>query len=264
MSAPVIDKAVDSAKCNGLLDILDILAYTVELFEEVEEQGATIFSRLATGGKLAHTKVESITDFSHNPFTPVKASDSVYDAVTAFITKNSHRCPIMDDQGSISSIVTQAAVINLIATHPGCLGELGKKTVKDLDLGTKPVVTVTKHTRTIDAFKIMHQTGVSGIGVVDNNDKLIGNLSARDLKAIDSSNIYSSMYVSAGAFIQKIRQESLQENHPAISCTEATTLDFVVGRLAANRIHRLYVCDANYIPIRVISLRDVLKAICKQ
>jgi CBS domain-containing protein len=99
---------------------------------------------------------------------------------------------------------------------------------------------------------------VSGLGVVDPNNVLIGNLSARDVKAIDKANIYSSMYTSTSAFVQKIRSENVNETHPAISCSGTTSLEFVVGRLAANFIHRLYVCSKDFHPQRVISLRDVL------
>jgi CBS domain-containing protein len=158
-------------------------------------------------------------------------------------------------------MLTQSAVINFLATKPGALGEFGKKTVKDLNLGTKPVLTVSKNLRTIDAFKKMHEARVSGLGVVDNNNKLIGNLSARDLKSIDPQNMYSSMYMSVNNFLQKVRQDSIQEVHPAISCTETTTLEYLIGRLAANRIHRMYVCDANFHPVRIISLRDVIRTL---
>lgn len=190
---------------------------------------------------------------------PVTAT--LYDACVEFVTKNSHRCPIIDSSGKIVSMLTQASLINFIACKPGCLGELGKQTIKDLDLGTKPVMTVPKNMRTIDAFKKMHEARISGIGVVDASNKLIGNLSARDLKAVDPVNIYSSMYVSVNAFLQKIRQDSVQENHPAISCTESTSLEYLIGRLAANRIHRLYVCDKEFHVLRIVSLRDVFKCV---
>ncbi len=97
--------------------------------------------------------------------------------------------------------------------------------------------------------------------MVDSQNRLIGNLSARDLKSIDASNIYSSMYISTNAFVQHIRQNSVEEVHPAISCLETTTFDYVLGKLAANRIHRLYVCDKDFHPLRVISLRDIIRTL---
>lgn len=59
VSAPVMD--MEKNVCVGLIDVLDILGYTVELFEEVEQKGATIFSRLATGGKFNKTHIGDIT-----------------------------------------------------------------------------------------------------------------------------------------------------------------------------------------------------------
>ncbi len=66
------------------------------------------------------------------------------------------------------------------------------------------------------------------------------------------------MYTSTSAFVQKIRSENVNETHPAISCLTSTTFEFVIGRLAANFIHRLYVCSKDFHPQKVISLRDVL------
>lgn len=69
------------------------------------------------------------------------------------------------------------------------------------------------------------------------------------------------MYISTNAFVQHIRQSSVEEVNPAISTLESTTFDYVLGKLAANRIHRLYVCDKDFHPLRAVSLRDVIKTL---
>src|SRR3989338_2829791 len=50
VSAPVMD--TQNMTYIGLVDTLDILAYVVGIFEDVEHKGATIFSRLSTGEKF--------------------------------------------------------------------------------------------------------------------------------------------------------------------------------------------------------------------
>ncbi|KAL0489269.1 5'-AMP-activated protein kinase subunit gamma [Acrasis kona] len=265
LSAPVIDTS--NNKYVGLVDALDILAYVVGIFEEVETesiQSHTIFTRLHTGEKFKTQPIGEITDFAHNPYTPVQKGSSVYDACKVLVQKKSHRAPIVDENGNIISILTQSAIVNMLTRHFGCLGDLGKKTVEELQLGTSPVITVAKTMRAVDAFKKMHESRVSGLGVIDHNNNLIGNLSARDIKAIDDANIYSSLFTSTSAFVQKIRSENINETHPAISCSESTTLEFILGRLAANFIHRLYVCSKDFHPLRVVSLRDVLAVLIKE
>jgi len=52
-----------------------------------------------------------------------------------------------------------------------------------------------------------------------------------------------------------------QEHAPAITCTTHSRLRDVIVKLAANRIHRVYVVDANNYPIAVVSLGDVLAVV---
>lgn len=79
------------------------------------------------------------------------------DAIKLFTEKKCHRIPIVTKEGKLISILTMSAVVNLLANNIGVLGDLGKKTVEELKLGTQPVLTVSKHMRTIDALKTMHQ-----------------------------------------------------------------------------------------------------------
>jgi CBS domain-containing protein len=199
VSAPVYD--LDGVTFLGLVDALDILAYIVSIFDEIEQQGASIFNRLENEARFSKVTVSQVADFAHNAAPQLSVGTSLWDALMLFVDKKAHRILIVSETGQIVSILTQAAVINLVAAHPGCLGELGKRTVKDLDLGSRPVLVVEKHVRAIDAFKKMHEHHISGIGVMDHNGYLIGNISARDLKELDPQNIYQSMYESSAHFV---------------------------------------------------------------
>jgi CBS domain-containing protein len=102
---------------------------------------------------------------------------------------------------------------------------------------------------------------ISGLGVVDSSGKLIGNISARDLKYIKPAQIFSWMLKTCGQFISDIKQSMIEENAPVIAVNDDTKLEFIVGRMAINRIHRLYVCDKDQKATSIISLRDLLKCI---
>ncbi|EFC40798.1 cystathionine-beta-synthase [Naegleria gruberi] len=260
MSSGIVSAPVMKGKeCIGLVDILDILAYLVELFGEAEtRQGNDIFSRLKTASKFQDQQIGGITDFAHNPFTPIRDDKSLYDACTLLVKEKSHRCPVIDSHGKMVSILTQAQIVNFLALHQKQMGDIAHQKVGAADLGVSPVITLEKHNRTIDCFKKMQQMKVSGLAVVDATGILIGNLSARDIKAINPSNLYHSLHQGVHTFVQHIREQSYNESHPAISCSEETELGFVIGRLAANRIHRMYVCDKQLHPVKVISLRDII------
>jgi CBS domain-containing protein len=260
VSAPVVDKK--NNKFVGLVDVVDILAFVVSIFEEHSEtEQADIFKRVATSNKFAKQSIGEITDLTHNPFTSVEVGTSLWEILHLFVNKKSHRCPVLTHDGKMISIFTQSALVAFCHEHVKDLGVLGQSTVHDLHLGTSPVQTMAKTAKTIDAFKYMAENHISGIGICDQSKKLIGNISARDLKVVNPMNIFNSMVKTTGAFISQSKQDSMEENAPVIACKPETHLDFVIGRMTANHIHRLYVCDKDYKPIAIISLRDVLKVI---
>jgi CBS domain-containing protein len=51
--------------------------------------------------------------------------------------------------------------------------------------------------------------------------------------------------------------------NPAIACSTTDTYGLVVQKLAASRVHRIYVVD-NHVPVGVISLTDVLLPLVSQ
>lgn len=253
------DVGVVQGNENSIIDSLDILAYIVDLFNETDQHhGLHIVDRMEIGGKLSHEKISSICNFAHSQCTSVKCDQSLYDACKMILENKSHRCVVVDQDGNTMGVLNLASIVNFFAIHIQKLGDMRKSTIRELQLGTRPVITVQKQTRTIEAFKLMRESKISGLGVVDATGILIGNLSARDLKHIDSTNIYSSMYMNASNFVQRVRSNVIDAVHPAISCTSDTDLEFVIGRLRANHIHRLYICEKDLHPVGVISLRDVI------
>ena len=71
------------------------------------------------------------------------------------------------------------------------------------------------------------------------------------------------MLKTCGQFISDIKQSMIEENAPVIAVNSDTKFQFIVGRMAINRIHRLYVCDKDQKPIAIISLRDLLQCVAK-
>jgi predicted transcriptional regulator len=47
--------------------------------------------------------------------------------------------------------------------------------------------------------------------------------------------------------------------HPAMSVYADATIDMVIRKIAATKVHRLFVTDKSLIPTGVVSITDVLK-----
>jgi len=155
-----------------------------------------------------------------------------------------------------------SSCIHFISQNIKSIGDFSKQSVHNLNLGTSPVICVKKYEKAITAFKYIAQKNISGIGVVGTKNELIGNVSARDLKIIgDEMSIYHILSDTCGNFISHIKNKSFEENAPVIAVRPETSLEFVIGRMSINRIHRLYVTDKDGSAISIISLRDVLKCL---
>ncbi|KCV68565.1 hypothetical protein H696_04858 [Fonticula alba] len=69
----------------------------------------------------------------------------------------------------------------------------------------------------------------------------------------------SSLLQDIMSFLKTIRQAEIEDRAPVFSCHPHHTVGHVVRLLSATRAHRLFVVDAKQAPLRVVSIRDVLK-----
>jgi hypothetical protein len=71
---------------------------------------------------------------------------------------------------------------------------------------------------------------------------------------------FDKLLQPVGDFIKELRQSAVDISAPTISVFPDATFELVVGKLAATKVHRLFVVsdEARFQPLRVISLVDVL------
>jgi CBS domain-containing protein len=112
----------------------------------------------------------------------VREGSSLFSVVELFAKHQVHRVPVIDFQGRVSNLLTQSSVVSYLAAHIDKLGSIHHQTVGALMLGHKDVITIGVNARAIDAFKVMTDRGISAVGVVDEEGKLVGNISVRDIR----------------------------------------------------------------------------------
>merc|ERR1712000_459710 len=88
------------------------------------------------------------------------------------------------DGGRLVNICSQMDVLRWLHNDPERMGPDGRKTLQGLQLHHKRVVCVRATDLAVDAFFNLYNHGVSSAGVVDEQGKLVGCLSATDLKQI--------------------------------------------------------------------------------
>jgi CBS domain-containing protein len=78
-----------------------------------------------------------------------------------------------------------------------------------LSIGTKPVLSVNHNTSAIDTFRLMDNKKISGVAVVDDSGKLVGNTSAIDLKLFMNTLSLDLLKLPINNFLKIIRQENV-------------------------------------------------------
>ena len=134
------------------------------------------------------------------------------------------------------------------------------KSIKELSLGSYPCVSVNQGDKTIDVFKKMDSHSFSGLAFLDDDGRLVGNISSRDIKAFIKSIDFKLLSSPVGDFIKFLRETVTDINHPTISCFEHTSYRIVLEKLVATKVHRVFVVDGEefFRPQGVISLQDTI------
>eukprot|EP01096_Ripella_sp_DP13-Kostka_P006324 TRINITY_DN2269_c1_g1_i1.p1 TRINITY_DN2269_c1_g1~~TRINITY_DN2269_c1_g1_i1.p1 ORF type:complete len:333 (-),score=188.62 TRINITY_DN2269_c1_g1_i1:118-1047(-) len=260
-SAPVWNE--EEKQYVGMLDVVDIVEFLTTVFDEAEVIGEDFLSLMEQIERFATTEVQTCADLSHrNPFVPISDDADLYSVVRILSEYGVHRVNVFDEQGQLTNIITQSALLKLIDTNLEKLSEVVNKSVGELDIGTSPVITIPSTHHTIGAFKLIREKKLYAVPVIDANGSLIGNISARDVRFVVKSPAHMYLlYEPISKFISQIHADEIEERSPAICCRASDSLKSIVKKLLVNRINRIYITDHDGKPTKVITLTDVLLAL---
>jgi len=168
-----------------------------------------------------------------------------------------------DGKLTVVGIISQSDVLRALLEDHDSLGEVGLRSVEAL-FGTKPVLCVPCDMPTIAAFALMHNTDVSGVGIVAEAGHLIGNISVSDLRAIRTAACFDRL----GRPVDQFAKEAGLEHGPltpgaampqVVTVGLADNLLTVMGKLVEHSLHRIYVVDGEGLPIGVVTITDILR-----
>ena len=105
-----------------------------------------------------------------------------------------HRVAVFDDRGDIHAIVSQSDVVRYIAAnaHATLAGRLGDATLRQLRLGAArgALACAGAGAPAVEALAAMRRLEVSALAVLSDDDgKLVGNLSASDLRGVVAASL---------------------------------------------------------------------------
>ncbi|KAI9279032.1 hypothetical protein BC943DRAFT_332058 [Umbelopsis sp. AD052] len=273
-STPATSSAIDHPRSYiGMFDYGDLISYILIVLrkEFPPEDESTIeikeLIRKAMGGEQVPVKLAS--DLSRkNPFCSVLPEATLISVLDEF-SCGTHRVAVTLPSGELMGILSQSRVIDYLyknIKHFPELHRVASKSLRQLQLGEAPVISIDSESIVLDALSLMNKHGVSSLAVIGPTKSLVGNISLTDVKHI-IKNQQKLLWNSCFHFINNIRVSQGvidgQDRHPVFDVKLDTTLLMTMGKLVATKAHRLWVTDEADVVIGLVSLTDLLRAILK-
>ncbi|KAI9101263.1 hypothetical protein DFS34DRAFT_464154 [Phlyctochytrium arcticum] len=295
-SAPVWDK--DKQIYVGMFDYRDVVSFVLIGLRKDMVIDDTSPSQLREVVKRAraHQPVPAklAVDLSHkNPFLSVMAETRILQIAELF-SRGIHRVAVMNDE--LQGIISQSTVIQYLyanvswptslfpsSSHRKLIYEkknptqlkqfpeiqtLFSKTLTELGLGSKSVISISSSTSVMEALKLMSKNDVSSLAILSDQPDggILANLSMSDIKWVMRSFRFNLLWETVLHFVGFVDSEQGvrdgKDKVPVFDVLESSTLGFAVGKMVATRAHRVWVVERTAgPPVSVVTLTDVFRVI---
>jgi CBS domain-containing protein len=289
-SAPVLSQQ----GVIGFIDMLDIVAFAMDKIDKNNPP-----KDVDLNNTLTSTLIADVINFSkRNEFQSIDPNAHVYVLIQMLSNPNVHRVAVTKaiDTHQFCALITQYDLVQWLYYQKDKANDILRLTVQDLWPESSPLISIRQSESVYSAFETICQKQISGIAVVDDKERLVGNISASDLKYSGclgnySRNLHTLIKDIKGSSIESFlhlgQQQGRQDTGvcPAIGTsvfgehmrknpeqwkpvcvTKNDTLGHVMELVLNTKninnnshIHRVYITDEETKkPLHVISLSDII------
>jgi len=195
-----------------------------------------------------------------SPFV-FNAERPVGDLISVF-ARGIHRALVSFEEGhDVYELVTQTDVIRwLLHLHcafnnPALLQFVyhGIELTGVAAVNKEKMKVVQVHESALDGFRRASELDVTALAVVDASGKLVGTLSASDLRSLDLNNL-KDIQLPVLEFLKKYSRKSLSP----LTIQPAQKVQDAILCMLRNRVHRLWLVDDKFLPVGCVSMADIL------
>ncbi|KAI8920086.1 hypothetical protein DFJ77DRAFT_451055 [Powellomyces hirtus] len=291
-SAPVYDAV--KGGFIGMLDYRDLVAFVLSVLHKVPKDLPPIDATMEVTDLVkraltnkSEVPIKLVSNLSHeNPLVSVQASAPVRAAVDEFSNNRVHRLIVLEpeaDASHFAGILSQSTVAALVASRVGklagklnpkekCIWPTGNKTLEEVGLVGRDVVSVIPEDTVLEALYTMHENRISSVAIVDRGEEgneLVGSISMADIKVILSDRKgWRRLYEKCYDFFASMRYEQGLEaggddRVPTYIVHPHSTLIATIEKLAATRAHRIWIVSGQTKLVGVVSLSDIMPLLLK-
>jgi CBS domain-containing protein len=260
LSLPVLD---ETTGCFiGVLDSMGLVQHLTEVFDTRAQRGGY------TRWSFVFKNIRQLMDQLNEKTMTIASQASVLDGLqelakgTKRLMVSERTSPIVsmqqDYEPTCMGLLTGSDIIRWLGEHPNWMDTLpvARKTVGELDLGSKKIISVNEDMAAFEAFKVINDNKIHGIAVTDKLGRLVANLSASNIRSVTRNN-FQILFSSVYEYLGRDRRRGWWKL--PICVHEFDSLFTVILQFASTKVHQMYVTDAQGKPYRVITHTDVLR-----
>lgn len=253
----------------GTIEVLDIIHALISAIDKVDETSTTIQQNVRK--EFMNKKVSEYV--SKNSYV-ISAKASLYDAVKGFVEHQQDRFVIVDriveggtakfgnTENDVVGMLTTSDILRFLVSNSYFMREepLFSKSLKELGLKEIEPKVVNSKEVVAEAFKQMGKYGHDGLAVVDDEGKLIGNLSACDLKGVTRFNC-PILNSSVQDFLNRDQKREWFSRPIVLEWTDSLYLS--IHQFVSLAKRRFYFVDKAGKPTGEVSRREVIEQLWK-
>ncbi|KAI8144106.1 hypothetical protein BJV82DRAFT_667943 [Fennellomyces sp. T-0311] len=244
----------------------DILSVPVYQLEEGQKKYLTIVSvldllRLLNDNTDPSSLMKPLQDAvgrttESSQLVSVRPSDSLYYVMELFSTHTAHRVLVLQEQ---PVLLSQMDVVRYLQSQNHKLGSILDLTTPTVveharsRRGDHPLAALNYRHTAMDAFMQLAQSRVGALAIVDDEDDMVGELSAENLRGLNQER-FASLQKPVVMYLK----ESQGDLYPPLTCHDRFTLSQLMTAFVLRKAHRLWWVNEQGHVKGVITLSDFL------
>jgi CBS domain-containing protein len=197
------------------LDISDIIGFIIKgYYETLEKEKDTKFDEYFE--KAQKSQIKDVLGDINDPFLSTGPETSLFEICQLFSQNGIERALIKEEKSDeLISFITEGDILKFIGKKINNIGSIAKKSVSELKLGKftniktsgkSGVYVIHQNKPAIEAFKKIKSKNLKGLGIVNDYQVLVGNISASDLKHIKKDQIHDVLSKNCLEFNTMIKE----------------------------------------------------------
>ena len=276
LSAPVWDE--ESKRYLGFVDVFDLMTLAVGVDVLMHILPDSLLKKPRGGDDLRFEKEMTLGEMMQdqpengfNPWCPVEEGCKFKDVVR-LLASRARRVPVLSKtSGRVIQIISQSQVCQLLYERVKAGNVLNDTTPGMSGMGLKEVFCVKESAQARDAFQLMVDKRVSSVCVLDDEGEILTAISTKDIRLLprlESAGLARNnlLDMNVREFVGLVRRITEIDGKSRAACVTVelnTPLATVLGKLAATKMHRVYVIDPHRRPVGVVSVSDVVVALAQ-